>query len=378
LLGLCSQAERERIESEYFDNQTAFQAMLTAEDDLIDAYARGELTDEERRKFEKHFLTSMRGRERVQFARGFAGAVSYSPLVAMRAPATVLNNLKSFQWWLGAPRLAMVTAVIIMVIALSWLFVERRRTWNEPREAEVSKLSEALPRSADERTRDAQVTTQPEDLREHSVKPSRQNRAMGTQRTRHLQKIDNRHEIADGLAGVAGPVIGEARRVPRDVVELPLIKSDAIQPLNTQDAALGNNFERKDITQLPVNALSVTNLLSLQPDVARRGSFALEPRSSGRTTLTLASSVKTIKLLLRLETRAQHREYRAAVETADGRLLTTVYWTQSPSTYLNIVDTPGIETVGLPSGDYVILLAGKEPNGSFVRVTEYSFKVIRY
>ncbi|HKR14519.1 MAG TPA: hypothetical protein VJT15_20805, partial [Pyrinomonadaceae bacterium] len=58
LLGLCSQAERERIESEYFADKDAFQKMLTAEDDLVDAYARGGLSGEERRRFEKRFLSS--------------------------------------------------------------------------------------------------------------------------------------------------------------------------------------------------------------------------------------------------------------------------------------------------------------------------------
>jgi hypothetical protein len=37
-------AEREHIELEYFENEDAFEEMLTAEDDLIDAYASGELT----------------------------------------------------------------------------------------------------------------------------------------------------------------------------------------------------------------------------------------------------------------------------------------------------------------------------------------------
>jgi hypothetical protein len=86
LLGLSSPAEREHIESEYFDDEDAFQEMLTAEDDLIDAYAHGELADEERRRFEKSFVSSSRGRDRVQFARAFAGVVSATRSVETKHP----------------------------------------------------------------------------------------------------------------------------------------------------------------------------------------------------------------------------------------------------------------------------------------------------
>ena len=76
MLGLSSPAEREHIESEYLEDEDAFQEMLTAEDDLIDAYARGELAGEERRRFGNSFTRSLGARDRVQFARAFANTVS--------------------------------------------------------------------------------------------------------------------------------------------------------------------------------------------------------------------------------------------------------------------------------------------------------------
>jgi len=41
--------------------------------------------------------------------------------------------------------------------------------------------------------------------------------------------------------------------------------------INTQDASLGNNFVSQQITQLPLNARNVANLLSLQPAVTPSG-----------------------------------------------------------------------------------------------------------
>ena len=153
LLGLCSPAEREQIESEYFENEDAFEEMLTAEDDLIDAYARGELAGEERRRFEKIFVSSLRGRDRVQFARAFAGAISATRSVETKLPGTLLDIFKTFRSP-GLLRTATIAAVIVFVAVLAWLVIDRRRITNELRElraesAELSKRTEALQRSSD-------------------------------------------------------------------------------------------------------------------------------------------------------------------------------------------------------------------------------------
>ncbi|HYK21736.1 MAG TPA: hypothetical protein VEV42_13425, partial [Pyrinomonadaceae bacterium] len=76
LLGKLSEAERESIESEFFADEDAFEQTLIAEDELVDAYARDELPAKERTQFEETFLNSVAARERVQFARALAGAVS--------------------------------------------------------------------------------------------------------------------------------------------------------------------------------------------------------------------------------------------------------------------------------------------------------------
>ncbi len=47
--------------------------------------------------------------------------------------------------------------------------------------------------------------------------------------------------------------------------------NDLTSIVNTQDASLGNNFTSQQISQLPLNARNVTNLLSLQPGVTPDG-----------------------------------------------------------------------------------------------------------
>ena len=139
-------------------------------------------------------------------------------------------------------------------------------------------------------------------------------------------------------------------------------------------------FERKEITKLPVNERNVASLLSLQPtqSVSRGGFFSLPPDNStnNESTITVTNSLHSIKLRLGLKNTAKYPEYRAAIESA-GRPITSIHWTEPLTSDHNSVDTPEIRTSELPSGKYVLVLSGKESDGSFVRVAEYSFRVIR-
>src|SRR5207245_356294 len=54
-----------------------------------------------------------------------------------------------------------------------------------------------------------------------------------------------------------------------EVVEVRSSDQEAL--VNTQDASLGNNFNSLQITQLPLEARNVVDLLSLQPGSTREG-----------------------------------------------------------------------------------------------------------
>src|SRR5688500_8164444 len=57
-----------------------------------------------------------------------------------------------------------------------------------------------------------------------------------------------------------------------NVSETVTVSSSAEAPLNTTDATIGNTFESRRISELPLNARNVVGLLSLQPGVTRGGS----------------------------------------------------------------------------------------------------------
>lgn len=68
ILGAASPGECQEIEERYLNNTDFFEALVAVENDLIDAYVRGQLSGADRERFEKHFLATEDRRQRVAFA----------------------------------------------------------------------------------------------------------------------------------------------------------------------------------------------------------------------------------------------------------------------------------------------------------------------
>jgi hypothetical protein len=78
---------------------------------------------------------------------------------------------------------------------------------------------------------------------------------------------------ASGIeALVDTPIVRDVPLEVGAVSETVDVTSAAESAINTADASIGNSFERKRITELPLNANNVVGLLSLQPGVTRGGS----------------------------------------------------------------------------------------------------------
>lgn len=69
LLGELSETEERDLEQQYFQNQVLFERVQQAESELVDAYARGELSPRECEALERRLLTSPRGRETAALSR---------------------------------------------------------------------------------------------------------------------------------------------------------------------------------------------------------------------------------------------------------------------------------------------------------------------
>ncbi len=158
LLGELSEQEQTELEEAYFADDSLFERFLAVKDDLIDAYARGDLTGPSRERFEQHFLASEPRQQRVEEARGFIRAVT----AASTNPAAVNTNnpapaATTTSWWQPISSLfasrpliwqGALAAGLLMALAGSLLLV--RQFQNQRAERERVQNEEATRRKQEE------------------------------------------------------------------------------------------------------------------------------------------------------------------------------------------------------------------------------------
>lgn len=93
-----------RIEAGFFADDAQFEELEIAEDELIDAYVRQELSDEEKQKFRARLMTSPRIVERVNFAQALAEKTSAQLLEPREEdpqtePSPRKRTPESKTWW---------------------------------------------------------------------------------------------------------------------------------------------------------------------------------------------------------------------------------------------------------------------------------------
>jgi len=115
LLGQMSEPERQEFQDRLFSDDEFFDSVTELETDLIDAYARGELTPGERELMEQSLLVSPAAQKRVEFATALAGIVSSgaSPVSSPR-PARF------------GPRWLPIAAMVVLAAAVGALFFQNR------------------------------------------------------------------------------------------------------------------------------------------------------------------------------------------------------------------------------------------------------------
>jgi hypothetical protein len=116
LLGQVSPEERDTLEDRYLVDEGPFEELVAAENDLIDSYARGNLSPVEAQLFEQNFLVTTQRRERVEFARAMLDHTS--------APSRSEAHAGTFSHarpWISTGRLATAAIYIAAVTAVIWL-----------------------------------------------------------------------------------------------------------------------------------------------------------------------------------------------------------------------------------------------------------------
>ena len=160
LLGDLPEETLTEIEDRAFSNPRYLQEILAVENDLIDEYVRGELSDVRRRLFESRFLASAERRRKVEFAKSMASVFSETAVFrkekahdVARAQAGTWGSFATFIRGLSpAARLSFATAALLLVLGGLWAVTEAIRL--RAQVAELRAKQQALSNQlADERER---------------------------------------------------------------------------------------------------------------------------------------------------------------------------------------------------------------------------------
>jgi hypothetical protein len=154
LLGRLSEAERERFEESYFEDDGVFAALVAAEEDLTSDYLADSLSAPDRERFEQEFLTTAGGREHVRYVRALRRVSSAESARAPRPPLAAARH--RWQW-------AAAAVILVSLLAAAWMFVENSRIQEELARSETSREElRRLEQSAREQA--AQAAAQAEQL----------------------------------------------------------------------------------------------------------------------------------------------------------------------------------------------------------------------
>lgn len=138
LLGTLPEPERDELEHEWFGNKIKYYELCEAENNLIDDYVRGHLTDEERQLFKSHFLVIPARQERVAIAKSLLREIDQSA-VKNPLPSRLELFLSSVMNFKPLPVLAVMTSLLLVAFGF-WFF----RKSNDP-QIQIAKTESSNP-----------------------------------------------------------------------------------------------------------------------------------------------------------------------------------------------------------------------------------------
>jgi hypothetical protein len=119
LLGEASPEECSGLEAKYLADADLFEELEATEDDLIDAYARGQLPEADHRRFEEYFLVTPERRQRAWLARALlshvaaeSGAKQKGETESLGFPTVAARN----RW----PAAVQLVALVFIAATVAW------------------------------------------------------------------------------------------------------------------------------------------------------------------------------------------------------------------------------------------------------------------
>jgi hypothetical protein len=186
LLGALPETEAERLDELSVANDEFAARMRVVENDLVDAYVKGELSGKTLKRFESHYLASPMRREKVRFAQAFLGFADKAAIAQVKdrkaaagvrsEPEQVPSSGSFWQKFFRVQRLSLqwglATAALLLLLAGGYFLFENARLRNQMTVAETERETlrqreqELQKQLADERSTDAAKATELERVRE--------------------------------------------------------------------------------------------------------------------------------------------------------------------------------------------------------------------
>jgi hypothetical protein len=148
LLGSLSEADAERLDELSVADDEFAMRLSAVENEVMDAYARGELSGQTLQRFQTFYLSTAKRREKVRFAESLFSIASQTPPVSARISAAPIarrsregSALKpSWLGFLTIPRLGFAAAAAMLVVAIL-LVVDDLRLHNQVNQAQADRTA---------------------------------------------------------------------------------------------------------------------------------------------------------------------------------------------------------------------------------------------
>ncbi|MEW6737449.1 MAG: hypothetical protein AB1489_39575 [Acidobacteriota bacterium] len=180
LLGELAEPDMTKLEERLFSDDELNEYLSLIENELTDEYLQGLLSQQQRDKFESHFLAAPERQQKLKIAKALQRYIT-TPAVAVSQPALTETVVKPNAWWQSLiaffhrplPALTTVGISLVLAIVAIWLFTETNRLKQEleqVRLAQRAEPQEELRRQlAEQRARTEELTRQLEQEQERRV-----------------------------------------------------------------------------------------------------------------------------------------------------------------------------------------------------------------
>src|SRR5918912_2138269 len=137
LLGDLAGAEQQQLEESLFKGGELFEELLIAEDEIVDEYVAGRLTQSERERFEQHFLSTPERLQKLRFARALKRHITAATARESLQTATDESSPPASFWTRWLPiflstrkpilSFSLTTALLLIAITGLWFLMRSHR-----------------------------------------------------------------------------------------------------------------------------------------------------------------------------------------------------------------------------------------------------------